>query len=186
MNSRAEQVYEQMLVLRCQIGSEAAFAELIGRYGAALRYYIRKLIGNEKDAEDTLQEVWAHMFRAIRRLEHPEAFKTWIYRIARDQAYWTLRRGRVACVSLDEKELTEPYEEEPGFTSEDAQEVHAALERISTEHREVLLLRFIEGMSADQIGQIVGCPAGTVRSRLHYAKRCLKREMEQRRKDERQ
>lgn len=185
MNSRAERVYEQLLVLRCQTGSEAAFAELVGRYGSRLRYYLWKLIGSEEDAEDALQEVWADVYRAMGRLEHPEAFTAWIYRIARDRAYRELRRRRVACVSLDERELAEPGEAEPSFGPEDAQEVNAALERISAEHREVLLLRFIEGMSAHQISQVIGCPAGTVRSRLHYAKRCLRREIEERCKDER-
>lgn len=185
MNRRADQVYEQLLVLRCQTGSEAAFAELVARYGPPLRYYLGKLIGSTDDADDTLQEVWADVYRAIRRLEHPEAFTAWIYRIARDRAYRHLRRRRVACVPLDEREVAEPGEAEPRFGPEDAREVNAALERISAEHREVLLLRFIEGMSAEQISQVIGCPAGTVRSRLHYARRCLRREIEHRCKDER-
>jgi RNA polymerase sigma-70 factor (ECF subfamily) len=61
------------------------------------------------------------------------------------------------------------------FTAEDAQAVHAALDQLAAEHREVLLLRFIEDMSYDDIAEVVDCPIGTVRSRIHNAKRALKR-----------
>lgn len=185
MNDRTERVYEQLLVLRCQTGSEEAFAELVGRYAPRLRYYLRKLIGRAEDAEDALQEVWADVYRGLGRLENVASFAPWVYRIARDRAYRQWRRKRVPTVPLDNAELPEADDAEASFGPDDSRRVNVALEQISAEHREVLLLRFIEGMSADQIGEVIGCPAGTVRSRLHYAKRCLRREIERRCKNER-
>jgi RNA polymerase sigma-70 factor (ECF subfamily) len=183
MNDRTEQVYEQLLVLRCQLGSEKAFAEVVRRYTPRLQYYLRKL-GRADDVEDALQEVWTDVYRGLGRLRNTRAFTSWLYRITRDRAYRQLRRKRISCVPLEEGEVPNPKDAESNFGPDDARQINAALERLSAEHREVLLLRFIEGMSAEQIGQVIGCPAGTVRSRLHYAKRCLRQEIERRCKDE--
>jgi RNA polymerase sigma-70 factor, ECF subfamily len=186
MNDRTERVYEELLVLRCQMGSESAFAEVVRLFAPRLRCYLQRLIGNADDAEDTLQEAWTDVYKGLGRLRSTGAFTPWLYRIARDRAYRLLRRKRLPCVPLEEGEVAEPDGAEPSFGPEDAQQVTAALELISAEHREVLLLRFIEGMSAEQIGQVIGRPAGTVRSRLHYAKRCLRRAIERGCKDERE
>jgi RNA polymerase sigma-70 factor (ECF subfamily) len=185
MDDRTERVYLQLLVLRCQTGSEAAFAELVRRYAPRLRYYLVKLLGRAEDAEDALQDVWTDVYRGISRLEDAGAFTPWAYRIARDRAYRQLRRKRLPCVPLEEADPPDSNDADAAFGPEDADEINAALERISDEHREVLLLRFIEGMSAEQIGEVIGCPAGTVRSRLYYAKRCLRRELDERCRDER-
>ena len=64
------------------------------------------------------------------------------------------------------------------FSPEDAARIHAALDRLAAEHREVLVLRFLEEMTYDQIARVVGCQLGTVRSRLHYAKQALRRAIE--------
>jgi RNA polymerase sigma-70 factor (ECF subfamily) len=141
------------------------------------------MIGRAEDAEDALQEVWTDIYRGLARLETAAAFVPWIYRIARSRALRHWRRKRVPCVPLVEDEVPQ-CGAEPVFGSDEAQEMIAALDRISAEHREALLLHYIEGMTAEQISQVTGCPAGTVRSRLHYAKRSLRREMEQRCNDE--
>ena len=66
-------------------------------------------------------------------------------------------------------------ESEEGFSTEDAEQIHRALDTLSPEHREVLVLRFIEDLSYDEIGSITGCRPGTVKSRIHYAKQMLRR-----------
>ncbi len=184
MTDRTDFVYEQLLVLRCQIGSEAAFAELVRRYGPRVRRYLRRLLDRPEDVEDAIQEVWADVFRGLWRLRDNGALAAWMYRIARDRAYRALRRQHVKCVPLIEADLPEDAPE-PGLTPEEIQQVHLAMDRLSIEHREVLLLRFMEDMSPEQIGQVIGCPAGTVRSRLHYAKRELRKELQRRQEHER-
>jgi RNA polymerase sigma-70 factor, ECF subfamily len=69
-------------------------------------------------------------------------------------------------------------DQEPEFTAEDADGIHAGIERLSPEHREVLLLRCLGGMPYEEIALVTGCPPGTVRSRLHYAKAALRKELE--------
>src|SRR6185369_4401105 len=98
----AERLYERLLVLRCQAGDEAAFAELVERYHVRLRFFVRKILGGLDNADDVLQEVWFDVFRKCHRLKEPAAFATWVYRIAHDQACRELRRRGVQHVSLEE------------------------------------------------------------------------------------
>jgi RNA polymerase sigma-70 factor (ECF subfamily) len=79
------------------------------------------------------------------------------------------RNGWLPEVTNDVESLVD-REEEPSFSPDDATRIHAALDRLDSAHREVLVLRFLEELSYDEIGHIVGCPVGTVRSRIHYAK----------------
>lgn len=178
MGDAADRLYERVLVLRCQAGDEAAFAELVERYGRRLRYYLRKMLGTEADAEDALQEVWIDVFSAIPRLADAGAFPAWLYRIARHRAFRRLRRRPRTHLPLDEAEISEPTERDEPFSAQDAARIHAALDALPPEHREVLVLRFMEEMSYEEIAAVAGCEVGTVRSRLHYAKRALKRAIE--------
>src|SRR5436305_674956 len=81
MTDAADRLYERLLVLRCQAGDDAAFAELVGRYGPRLAYYLRKMLG--PDADDALQEVWLDVVRGVGRLADPGAFPAWLYPVAR-------------------------------------------------------------------------------------------------------
>jgi RNA polymerase sigma-70 factor (ECF subfamily) len=178
MDDQTEQLYLRVLVLRCQARDEAAFAELVERYTPRLRYYLRKMLDNADAAEDALQEVWLDVFRGVPRLADVGAFPAWLYRIARDRAVRvTRRRDRHRPLV----EAAEPLaEEEEGFSAADAEVIHLALDGLAREHREVLVLRFVEGMSYEDIARVAGCELGTVRSRLHYAKRALRRALEAR------
>jgi RNA polymerase sigma-70 factor (ECF subfamily) len=167
-----DRLYEQVLVLRCQAGDEAAFEEIVSRYGPRLRYYLRKLLDDPTAAEDALQDVWLDVLKSLNRLAEPAAFATWLYRIARDRAYRELRRRRHRPMESIEP-VGKPHGDEE-FTQEDAEKIHASLNQLSPEHREVLMLRFLEGMNYDQIAQVVGCRLGTVKSRIHYAKASLR------------
>ena len=187
MTDSTDRLYERVLVLRCQTGDETAFAELVDRYQPRLRYYLRKMLraphqGETADSavDDTLQEVWLDVFRAIPRLADAEAFRAWLYRIARDRAFRTFRHRPPPHRPLDEAALPDTAAGEPRFTEEDAQRIHAALDELAAEHREVVVLRYIEEMSYDEIAGVVGCPVGTVRSRLHYARQVLGRRLERR------
>jgi RNA polymerase sigma-70 factor (ECF subfamily) len=178
MTDLADRLYERVLVLRCQAGDADAFAELVARYQPRLRYFLRKLLGGAGDADDALQEVWLDAFRGLPRLHDPGAFPAWVYRLARDRAFRALRRRGARPVPLDEAEVPDPSGAEEEFSDEDVGRVHAALDELSAEHREVLVLRFLEGMAYEDIARVVGCRVGTVRSRLYYAKRALRRLVE--------
>jgi RNA polymerase sigma-70 factor, ECF subfamily len=183
MTDAAERLHEQLLVLRCQAGDEAAFAELVARYHPRLRYYLRRMLPRADQADDGLQEVWLAVYRALPRLAEPAALAAWLYRIARDKAsvQWRTRPPETPLADADPAEETSDDTE---FRREDAQEIHACLAQLAPEQREVLVLRFMEDMSYQQIAEVTGCPLGTVRSRLHYAKSALRQAIEQRRSNE--
>ena len=175
MTDQAEFIYERLLVVRAQTGDEAAFAELVERYSPRLRYFLRKLLASADQAEDALQDVWLDVFRHLPRLADPQALRAWLYRIARDRAFARLRKARRIEQPLDEAGIVDQAAaEENDFSPEDAARIHAALDELPPEQREVLVLRFLEEMSYEEIARVVGCQLGTVRSRIHYGKRALK------------
>jgi RNA polymerase sigma-70 factor (ECF subfamily) len=183
MSDLTDRLYERVLILRCQTGNAAAFAEIVERYDRRVRYFLRKMLKNPADTDDTAQEIWLAVFRGVGRLEDAAAFPAWLYRVARDCVYRELRTaGRR--VDAAEADVDSFSADELDFTAEDAAEVHAGLDELHPEAREVLLLRFIEGMSYEEIAEVTSSPTGTVRSRIHYAKKTLRGVLERRLRNE--
>jgi RNA polymerase sigma-70 factor (ECF subfamily) len=177
MSDEAERLFERLLVLRCQTGDEDAYRELVGRFGPRLRYFLRKLVGQIDRADDLAQEVWIDVLRQLPRLKDAGAFTTWLYRIAHGKAMLDGRRnGRAPATTPDVEWIAE--KEEETFSTEDAERIHAGLDRLEPDQREVLVLRFLEELSYEEISEVVDCPLGTVRSRIHYAKATLRRILE--------
>jgi RNA polymerase sigma-70 factor, ECF subfamily len=179
MSDEADRLYERLLVVRCQTGDQLAYRELIDRYSPRLRYFLCKRLPQADRADDLLQEVWLDVFRQLPRLQDAAAFTAWVYQIARGKAKLESRRNGRMPVAAADLESVVAADAEPAFSPEDAARIHAALDRLNEEHREVLLLRFLEELSYEQIGRVIGCPVGTVRSRLHYAKQALARLLEE-------
>jgi len=176
MNS-SDKLIEQVLILRCQIGDKDALAELIERYQAPLRYFISRLSANPETAEDIFQDTWLTVIRRIHSLKKTDAFSTWLYRIARNKVYQQFRRKRKLS-ELNENIAVPNDTENDVFSTEDAAKIHRYLKELLPEYKEVLMLRFLEQMSYAQISQVINRSLGTVKSRIHYAKLTLKKEME--------
>ena len=172
-----EKLIEQVLILRCQIGDRDAFTELIEHYGRALRYFIGRLLDNSETADDIYQDTWLNVIRRIHSLKQTDAFPAWLYRIARNKVYEQLRRKKIF-LSPDENTIIQNDIEDDTFSAEDAAKIHKAMEKLNPVHKEVLMLRFLEQMSYEQIAIVSGCNVGTVKSRIYYAKLALKKEME--------
>jgi RNA polymerase sigma-70 factor (ECF subfamily) len=144
-----------------------------------LFYYVVKLLGNEDAALDVLQEVWVKVFRGIGSLRVPEALRAWLYCVARGTALNRLRdvAGRVGAEeSLDDvpDAAVDGGTASADFGPDEVLEVHRALDRLEPRSREVLVLLFLEGLTVDEIAAIVGVPPGTVKSRIHRAKKTLR------------
>jgi len=176
MNS-TEQLIEQVLLLRCQIGDRDALAELIERHQRPLRYFISNLSENPEMTEDIFQETWLTVIRRISGLKKVDAFTAWLYRIARNKVYQQFRRKR-KFAELNENIPVPDNVDADVFSPEDAARVHQCLKTLRPEHREVLMLRFLEQMSYQHMAEVLNCSSGTVKSRIHYAKLALKRELE--------
>lgn len=139
-----------------------------------LLYYLTKLLQDEHLALDVLQEVWVTVFREIRRLEEPRALRSWIYRIAHGAGVDRVRDD--ATRERAERKWAEDQETDEAicFDPEDAEAIHRALDEIDAKHREALVLHFLDTLSIGEIASVVGCPEGTVKSRIYYAKQALK------------
>jgi RNA polymerase sigma-70 factor (ECF subfamily) len=179
MTDLAERVYRSVLVVRCQAGDRVAFEDLVEFYQPRLHHFLASMVGDQHATDDLLQEVWFEVFRGVARLADPGAFPAWLYRIARHRALRELRKKRPPQSSLEGLDILAEEPEDDDFSAEDAERVHAAMGQLALDHREMLLLRFFEGMNYEEIAAVTGCQLGTVRSRIYYAKRALRRVMEE-------
>ena len=185
MRDDAEAILCELLVLRCRRGDPAAWRDVIRLFERRLFYYLRRLVGDaERDAWDVLQQTWLEAFTGLPRLAEPRALRTWLYRIAHCQAASHRRRAGRDTVdgSVDVGEVpivdAAADDADPFAAAEAAEQVHAGLARLSVPHREVLTLHFLEDLPVEEIAVVLGVPPGTVKSRLHYAKRALREVLE--------
>jgi RNA polymerase sigma-70 factor (ECF subfamily) len=171
-------VYDTALLLQAQAGDPAALGHLINRHDSSLRYFVRRLLEDPIAADDVVQDVWLATLRQVKQIRSGAAFRIWLYRVARNRAMSHLRREvlRRACPIEAAAEIAEE-EVDFSFPAEAATAVHQAMQHLSVEHREVLTLRFMENMSYEDMAAVTECTLGTVRSRLHYAKRQIERVM---------
>ena len=180
MGRSSRAIQNELLWLRFKRGDSDAVRELISHWERPLYYYVRRLTEKEEDAWDILQDVWLICVRKIATLADPRALPTWLYRVARNTAVSHFRKssrfqafeeeGRGSESSLADEAIT--------FDAAQALDIHRALDRISLPHREVLTLHFLEDFSLAEIAEIVDVPVGTVKSRLYFAKRAMRYELE--------
>ena len=160
-----------ILVLKCQKRDEAAFREIVNCWEPRLYYYLRRIVENENDVWDILQETWLAVFQNIRKLQDPLKFPTWLYRISHNKAVSLLRKeNRYTQMTVEQ---TTDYCENNNTmlaVNERAELVHKALEKLTLAHREVLTLHFLEGFSIREMAWVIGISEGTAKSRLYYAK----------------
>jgi RNA polymerase sigma-70 factor (ECF subfamily) len=174
MSANVKQARDEWIALRCQHGEPGAFGDLVREMERPLLYFAQKLVNDEDKALDVLQEVWLKAFQTIRRLDNPRLVRAWLYRLTRGLAIDRVRKDVAAerRESVHAEERVDP-DEGPSFENEDAAALHQALDALDVRHREVLVLHFLEDMTIPEIAAVVGCAEGTVKSRIHYAKRAL-------------
>ena len=162
---------DEWIALRCQAGDNTGFEDLVALMERPLLYYAAKLTGNAQTAHDVLQDVWVKVFKGIRGLKSPASLRPWLYRITHGLAVDRIRQ-RVSRKRAEDAHMDGLQEAgDISFTKDDAAAIHEALNNLEPKHREVLVLYFLENFSLAEIAVIVGCSEGTVKSRIHYAKR---------------
>jgi RNA polymerase sigma-70 factor, ECF subfamily len=176
MASHQAVVQSELLLLRHRRGDARALPELVALWERPLLYYLRRLLASEEDAWDALQETWYRVVRDVTRLRDDRALPAWLYTVARNAAYSALRRSRATEPLPDVEDGPELAADapEPSLAGFEPLDIHRALARLGLAHREVLTLHFLEGFSVVEIGFITNAPEGTVKSRLHYARRALR------------
>ena len=170
---------EQKLISLAQKGDQSAFEQLLDRYQKTVYHQALRLVGNPEDAADVTQEVFIKVWKHLPSFRGESSFSTWLYRLTDNASLDLLRREkkRRGDSSLDDEEGAPLLPADPAPTPHQAveqkelrQAVAESLAQLSEEHRQILVLREVNGLSYEQIGDILNLSPGTVKSRMARAR----------------
>lgn len=176
------------LVALAQQGDMAAYNELVIRHQGKIYAMIRNMVRNDADAWDLSQDVFIKAWKALPGFEARARFSTWLFRISHNIVYDWVRKRKIESSGelndeifnrdrIDSSAKTAPANiESPDqalSNSELRQKISGALEKLSPEHREVVILKDVQGLSYKEIADVMECTLGTVMSRLFYARQKL-------------
>ena len=178
---------DQQLIRECLAGRTDAFGELVVRYQDRLFNSLANILGSRDEARDVAQEAFVHAFEKLGSFRGKSAFYSWLFRIAMNAAVSQKRKTRRISGSIDTARQDaglEPLDAHPDADparplelAEQRALVRRALAELAEEFRVVLVLKEMDGLRYEEIAQIVGCPIGTVRSRIHRARSELRRKL---------
>lgn len=170
------EVEDRDLIAEARRESVEAYNLLVSRWEKRIYNYLLRLVKNREDALDLAQDVFLKAYQNLRKLEDTGRFAPWLYRIAHNEAYSYLRRNRPE-TELEEAEYEPWLEPGPGrrmLPIEVSLAVERALERLSADQREAVVLKIYQGFKFEEMAAILGCPVSTVKSRLYTALDLLK------------
>jgi RNA polymerase sigma-70 factor, ECF subfamily len=160
---------DQAAIEKCRKGDREAFRYLVERYQNQAAGHAAAILGSREDALDAVQEAFLDAFRAIGRFDAARSFYPWFYVLLRHRCYKLAARRKTAD-SLEEIEILAAPE---GVSGEERIALERALRSLSNEDREIVTLKYLDGLSYDEIAERLEIPRGTVMSRLFYARRAL-------------
>lgn len=168
---------DTLIAIRCQLGDRDAWDELVQRWHPRLRRLVARLIVDDTIVEDLMQTIWLRITRGLGRLQDPERLGVWLYRVARAavvdrwrQQYRQPTTGDLHTEAL--VEITTEHDDLDWIVNVDALE--AALRELGPREREVVVLHYLEERPLAQVAEICDTPIGTLKSRLHRARRLLR------------
>lgn len=178
---------EKYLLERAKSGEVEAFERLIEGYQKKVFNIALRMIGNYDDASELAQEVFIKVYKSIRSFKEESSFSTWIYKITSNVCLDEIRKRKNKKVvyldddvKLEDGEVRHQIEDDSPSPEallerkEIKRVVKEAIQSLSEEHRLVIVMRDLQGMSYEEIGKIVKCPEGTVKSRINRARQALK------------
>lgn len=179
---------DEALVDQARAGSREAFSELVVRYQDRIVHIVAQRLGDKDAAFDVAQDVFIKAYRGLSGFKAESGFYTWLYRIALNTTFSFRRKQkrRGALISLDRpieddgsdwsQQVPSEGTAEPGTESErkeEAELLRAAIASLDEDFNEVVVLRDLEGLSYEEIAELLQCPIGSIKSRLHRARKKL-------------
>lgn len=170
---------ERLLIERTRAGDPEAFAGLVKAYQGPVYNLAYRMLGTAAEAEEAAQETFLRVYQRLHTYDAECKFSSWVLSIASHYCIDRLRRRRIAWLPLDGQPAVEAAETvletpEPGFLERERQEeIQALLARLPEGYRLVLVLRYWQDLSYEEIGQMLGCTESAVKSRLHRAREML-------------
>ncbi len=168
MKKSREQIYDELLVIKCRQADKEAFNELVGRWQKRLWHYAFKVTGSESAVWDIVQETWYAIIKGIRKLEDVSVIPGRAFRIANKKCTdWLRRQRQQRQLNNELTKRTKNESNKKQNSDEKTESLCAAIEKLSPDRRALLTLRYHEGFDINHIAEITGLPQGTVKSRLH-------------------
>ena len=169
------------LIRQATRGNVESFNLLVSRWEKRVYNYLLRITTNREDALDLTQDAFLKAYQNLRKLDDPGRFAPWLYRIAHNEAY-SMFRKRKPEVDVDalEPEATETkitVGGSPVFPIELSLAVASALDRLSADQREAVVLKIYQGFKFEEMAEILSCPVSTIKSRLYTALELLKIEL---------
>lgn len=173
---------EQKWIVAAREGDQGAFEELVRLYEKRVLALTQRMCKNPEDAAEAAQEAFFAAWRGLKNFRGDSSFSTWIYRLASNACVDLLRREgkRQAAVSLDDEELNLdlpsllPSPQEEAERQELRERIEAGLQALPPEYRAALVLREIQQLRYDEIGQVLNVDIGTVKSRINRGRKKLR------------
>ena len=173
MDRDRRDVFDELLVLRCQGGDARALEVLAGRWHQRVLRHAVHLTGHSDAAQDVAQEAWIAIARGIRRLQDPARFRSWAYIIVVHKSRDWIRREQAGRRALHRvADRSEPSS--LGGQSENIARMMEALAELPADQRTILSWFYLEEMSVREIAEALSIPEGTVKSRLYHARNALR------------
>jgi len=167
---------DELLMEELQAGNVKAFDLIIYRYEKSIVNYIYRLMGNFHQAEEISQEAFYRVYKYSLKFDTKRRFSTWLYKIVNNLCIDEMRKKKSETIDMEELNLpSADRTEEIVVTMELQENVKEAILSLPDGQRSVLILKHYQGLSYQEIGEILGCPTGTVKSRMHYALTELKK-----------
>jgi RNA polymerase sigma-70 factor (ECF subfamily) len=161
------EVEDRDLIARARKGDVEGYNLLVSRWEKRVFNYLLRLVRHREDALDVSQEVFLKAYQNLPKLEDPQRFAGWLFRIAHNEAFSLLRKNRPETELADEPRP--PAAGRGLLPIELSLAVETALGRLTTDQREAVLLKVYQGFKFDEMAEILGCPVSTVKSRLYTA-----------------
>ena len=169
---------QEHIIARARRGDADAFEQLVAAYRNQVFRLALRMCGNEADADEVAQEAFLSAWKGLPNFRGESRFSTWLYQLTTHAAIDLMRREKRQAAAEDIDEITAaddgPSPQQQVERTETQREIRSALMQLPEEYRQVLLLRFMQELSYEEIGQTLKLPAGTVKSRLNRAKAQLK------------
>lgn len=182
--------FDARLVKLARKGDQVAFAELVDLYKDRLFHLGYRMLSNRHEAEDVVQETFLRVYKNWSRYDEKQKFSTWIYRIATNLCIDRLRKRKpnyYLDAEMNDQEGMDGYTLIPGdertpeteyLLSETQQTIHRAIEGLPAKYRSVIVLRYLQEMSLQEISDVLDMPVTTVKTRVHRGREFLRKKLE--------
>lgn len=165
MNEQEQQVYTELLVIRCQQGEKEAFELIVQLWQKPLLTFALRYLDQQIDAWDAVQETWISVIKGLNKLQNSSLFVSWLFRILTNKCIDRIRKKQQELHRLEQADI----KLEPSEISNENESLSQAVQGLSDEHKTLIMLRFGQELQMGQIAAMLNIAEGTAKSRLHRA-----------------